>query len=35
MKSAGNIFIFLPASYLIMWVMKAPMNFGKISILEI
>jgi hypothetical protein len=35
MKSSGSNFIFLPAFYLIIWVMKAPKNFGKITILEI
>ena len=29
MKNLGNNFIFLPAFYLIMWVMKASKNFGK------
>ena len=35
MKSSGNHFIFLPVFYLIMWVMKASKNFGKIAILKI
>ena len=35
MKCSGNNFIFLPVFYLIMWVMKAPKNFGKITILKI
>ena len=35
MKSSGSNFIFLPVFYLIMWVMKAPKNFGKITILKI
>ena len=35
MKSSGSNFIFLPAFYLINWVMKAPKNFGKITILKI
>ena len=34
-KSPGDNFIFLPVFYLIMWVMKAPKNFGKITILKI
>ena len=35
MKSSGNHFIFLPVLYLIMWVMKASKNFGKIAIMKI
>ena len=35
MKSSGSNFIFLPAFYLINWVMKATKNFGKITILKI
>ena len=35
MKNLGNNFIFLPAFYLIMWVMKASKNFGKKAILKI
>ena len=35
MKSSGNHFIFLLVFYLIMWVMKASKNFGKIAILKI
>ena len=35
MKSSGINFIFLPAFYLINWVMKVPKNFGKITILKI
>ena len=35
MKSSGRNFIFLPAFYLINWVMKAPKNFGKMTILKI
>ena len=31
MKSSGNNFIFLPVFYLIMWVLKASENFGKIA----
>ena len=34
-KNAKNIFIFLPVFYLIMCLMKAPKNFGKIAILKI
>ena len=35
MKSSGSNFIFLPVFYLIMWVMKALKNFGKLTILKI
>ena len=35
MKSSRNNFIFLLAFYLIMCLMKAPKNFGKIAILKI
>ena len=35
LKNSGNNFIFLPAFYLIMWVMKASKNFGKTAILKI
>ena len=35
MKSSENHFIFLLVFYLIMWVMKASKNFGKIAILKI
>ena len=35
MKSTGSNFIFIPAFYLINWVMKALKNFGKITILKI
>ena len=35
MKSSESNFIFLPAFYLINWVMKALKNFGKITILKI
>ena len=35
MKSSRNNFVFLPAFYLIMWLMKASKNFGKITILKI
>ena len=35
MKSSGSNFIFLLVFYLIMWVIKAPKNFGKIAILKI
>jgi hypothetical protein len=35
MFSSGSNFIFLLVFYLIMWVMKAPKNFGKITILKI
>ena len=35
MKSSGSNFIFLIVFYLIIWVMKAPKNFGKITILKI
>ena len=34
MKSSKTNFIFLPAFYLIMWLMKAPKNFEKILILK-
>ena len=34
-KSSENNFIFLPAFYLIMCLMKASKNFGKIAILKI
>ena len=34
MKSSRNNFVFLPAFYLIMWLMKASKNFGKITILK-
>ena len=34
-KSSENNFIFLPAFYLIMCLMKALKNFGKIAILKI
>ena len=33
-KSSENSFIFLPAFYLIMCLMKAPKNFEKIAILK-
>ena len=33
-KSSENNFIFLPAFYLIMCLMKAPKNFEKIAILK-
>ena len=33
-KSSENNFIFLPAFYLIMWLMKAKNNFEKIAILK-
>ena len=35
MKSSKSNFIFLPVFYLIIWVMKAPKNFGKITVLKI
>ena len=34
-KSSENSFVFLPVFYLIMWLMKALKNFGKIAILKI
>jgi hypothetical protein len=34
-KSSENGFIFVPAFYLIMCLMKAPKNFEKIAILKI
>ena len=34
-KSSDDNFIFLPVLYLIMWLMKASKNFGKIAILKI
>ena len=34
MKSSQNNYIFLPASYLIIWLMKAPKNFLKIVIVK-
>ena len=34
MKSSKNNFIFLPAFYLIMYIMKAPIFFEKIAILK-
>ena len=33
-KSSENDFIFLPALYLIMWLMKVKKNFEKIAILK-
>ena len=33
-KSSENNFVFLPVFYLIMWLMKALKNFGKIAILK-
>ena len=35
MKSSENDFIFVPAFYLVMSLMKAPKNFEKIAILKI
>ena len=35
MKSSGNNFIFLSVFYLIICFMKAPKNFGKMTILKI
>ena len=35
MKSSEIVFIFLPAFYLIIWLMTSPKNFEKISILKI
>ena len=35
MKNSKNNLIFLPVFYLIMCLMKAPKNFGKIAILKI
>ena len=35
MKSYEKYFIFLPAFYLIMWLMISPMNFEKIAIFKI
>ena len=35
MKSSEIVFIFLPAFYLIIWLMTLPKNFEKISILKI
>ena len=35
MKSSENNFIFLPAFYMIMCIMKAPKNFEKIAIMKI
>ena len=35
MKISENDFIFLPAFYLIIWLIKAKNNFEKISILKI
>ena len=32
MKNSGNNFIFSLVFYLVMWVMKASKNFGKIAI---
>jgi len=34
-KSSKNNFIFLPVFYLVMFLMKAQKNFGKIAILKI
>ena len=34
-KSSKNYFIFLPVFYLVMSLMKAQKNFGKIAILKI
>ena len=34
-KRSENNFVFLPVFYLIMWLMKASKNFGKIAILKI
>ena len=34
-KSSENNFVFLPVFYLIMWLMKALKNFGKLAILKI
>ena len=34
-KSFDNSFVFLPVFYLIMWLMKASKNFGKLAILKI
>ena len=34
-KSSKNDFIFLPAFYLILWLMTSPKNFEKIAILKI
>ena len=34
-KTSENIFVFLPAFYLIMWLMKSPKNFEKIALLKI
>ena len=34
-KSSENDFIFVPAFYLVMCLMKAPKNFEKITILKI
>ena len=35
MKSSEIVFIFLPAFYLIIWLMTSPKNFKKITILKI
>ena len=34
-KSSENNFVFLPVFYLIMWLIKASKNFGKMSVLKI
>ena len=34
-KSSEIVFIFLPAFYLIIWLMASPKNFEKIAILKI
>ena len=34
-KTSENILVFLPAFYLIMWLMKSPKNFEKIALLKI
>ena len=34
MKSSDIVFIFLPAFYLIIWLMTSPKNFEKIAILK-
>ena len=35
MKSSDIVFIFLPAFYLVIWLMTSPKNFEKMSILKI
>ena len=35
MKSSDIVFIFLLAFYLVIWLMKSPKNFEKMSILKI